>query len=221
MTTRDELLASLSQDLTPVKPALPASIMALGWLLASVLWVVALTHLLGPIRPGAFTQLEHAPHFQVEVIAGVFAIIFGTWAVFQSSVPGLLGKRLPWLAGGVLVLWWCNYALSFVSPILPPTMLGKRAHCAFEVIAIALPPMLAGFYLLQRQYPLRFPLSAGILALMAGMMPALYMQIACMHAPAHGVLFHLLPGVAVSLVGVVVALLWRPMRRQNFRAGTR
>ena len=47
------------------------------------------------------------------------------------------------------------------------------------------------------------------LALAAGMIPALYMQIACMYAPAHILQFHILPGLSMVLAGAAIAALWR------------
>lgn len=59
--------------------------------------------------------------------------------------------------------------------------------------------------LLRRCYPLQ-PLRAGMaVSLAAGMLPALYMQIACMYAPDHILLFHILPGMAVVPFGAVAA----------------
>jgi hypothetical protein len=39
--------------------------------------------------------------------------------------------------------------------------------------------------------------------LAAGLIPALYMQIACMYDPGHILLFHILPGLSVALATLV------------------
>ena len=53
------------------------------------------------------------------------------------------------------------------------------------------------------------------LGLAAGMLPALYMQIACMYLPAHILQFHILPGLMVVFVGAAVALVSRYPRSRG------
>ena len=84
-------------------------------------------------------------------------------------------------------------------------MLGKREHCVWETFIYALPPMLLAFVLTRRLYPLQPVHTAMYFSLAAGMMPALYMQIACMYAPAHILQFHILPGLMVVFVGAAIA----------------
>ena len=45
------------------------------------------------------------------------------------------------------------------------------------------------------------------------MLPALYMQLACMYEPTHILTLHVLPGLAMALIGAAVAVLWRLQRR--------
>ena len=47
------------------------------------------------------------------------------------------------------------------------------------------------------------------LGLAAGMLPALYMQLACMYEPTHILSMHILPGLLMVLAGAAIALLWR------------
>ena len=57
MTAHEELIAGLSRDLEPVAPPPNLNALAVVWLAMSAGFVVTLTHLVGPIRPGAFAQL--------------------------------------------------------------------------------------------------------------------------------------------------------------------
>ena len=73
--------------------------------------------------------------------------------------------------------------------------------------------MLAFYHALARRlYPLRYLRTAMTVGLAAGMLPALYMQMACMYEPSHILGLHLLPGLSMALIGGVIALLWRPRR---------
>lgn len=72
---------------------------------------------------------------------------------------------------------------------------------------------LAALYLIRRLYPLRFTRTAMAFSLAAGMIPALYMQLACMYKATHILTFHILPGLLMVLVGAAIATLWQ--RRQE------
>jgi len=80
-------------------------------------------------------------------------------------------------------------------------------------MAYAVAPILVALFLIRRLYPLRFVRTAMSVGLAAGMLPALYMQLACMYEPPHILAFHILPGLMMVLVGAAVAALWRQRSR--------
>ncbi len=92
-------------------------------------------------------------------------------------------------------------------------MLGKRDHCVVEALLFGLPPALLALLLSYRFYPLRPVHSAFLFFMAAAMVPALYMQIACMYAPAHILQMHILPALLVTLVGTLCAWGWVRIRR--------
>jgi hypothetical protein len=56
------------------------------------------------------------------------------------------------------------------------------------------------------------------ISLAAGMLPALYMQLACMYEPSHILAFHIFPGLLMVLAGAAIAALWRlPLPRSTER----
>ena len=206
MTDRENLIAALSSDLAPVKPIGRPEPWALVWLLASAAYVVAVIHAMGPIRPEAMEQLATSSRFVVEMLVGLAAIALVSIAAFRASVPGL-SSRATAIAGGVLMcLWIAGFIAGLENPALEPSMSGKRHYCFVETFIYALPPVLLAFLLLRRFYPMSVVGIAGSISLAAGMLPALYMQIACMYIPAHILAFHVLPGFAVAAAGGAVAL---------------
>ena len=218
MNDRDALIAQLSSDLQPVKPA-RVGVMTLLWLVLSAAWVMAMTHLTGELRPGALHQLHDHPHFGLETAAGLLAIVLLATVGFRSATPGALSRPLLWLGILVLCAWLASYVVGLASPALEPSMLGKREHCMSETLMFGLPPALLGVLLARRLYPLDGSRTALLLSLGAGMMPALYMQLACMYDPSHILQFHILPGLAVGLLGLVAALLVpRLLRPQSSRS---
>ncbi len=205
MTNRDALIATLSADLQSVKPATPVDRVAIAWLLLSAMYVVAITHFMGPARSNAWFQLATEPRFLLECLGGLLAMTIGAVGAFRAAVPGALSRRFLLLAIALMPIWWSFYLVGLLEPGMEPSMLGKRPHCIWETFVYALPPMVLAFLLTRRFYPLRPVYLAFSFSMVAGMMPALYMQIACMYAPAHILAFHLLPGILVAAAGAGVA----------------
>ncbi|MFT4517997.1 MAG: hypothetical protein ACI9JM_000374 [Halioglobus sp.] len=80
----------------------------------------------------------------------------------------------------------------------------------FAVSAIVL--MVVGSLLTRRLYPLQAVPTGLACGLAAGMLPALYMQIACMYVPEHIMKFHILPGLLMMVLGGGIAWFFRPAR---------
>ena len=214
MNKQDTLISKLSQDLAPVSPPPAINKLAMAWFLLSAIYVVAVTHLFGPARPGAFAQLGTEPRFLLETLLGVVAILWFSLVAFRSAIPAALGRRFA-IAGVVLMaLWLAQYVIGFVSPALEPSKLGKRNYCYFETMVYSVPVILAGFYIVRRLYPLNPRRTAMSIGLVSGMLPALYMQLACMYEPLHILAFHVLPGLLMVGVSAGIATYWH-LRRQS------
>jgi hypothetical protein len=209
MNKREELIENLTRDLAPVKPAPDVNRLALVWLLASAVFVLTVTNLVDAVRPGAYSQLAANPRFLLETLLGVVAIAWVGLLAFRSAIPGALTRNFAVAGLLLMALWLVQYLAGLVSPALEPSELGKRGYCYLETMIYSIPPMLAAVYLARRLYPLHYTRTAMSLALTSGMMPALYMQIACMYAPSHILPFHILPGLSMALAGAAIATLWR------------
>lgn len=212
MKNTEELIAELAQDLEPVVPVSGVGLRSLLWLAMSTLFAVLAIHWYGPVRPGATQQLLDYPRFLLEIGFGAATIGVFAVAAFRAAIPGLSGTRLAWVGGTMLTLWLVSYVAGIASPALEPSMLGKREHCVFETFLYGMPPALAGIWLCSRLYPLDNAAVALRVGLAAGLIPALYMQIACMYDPVHALTLHMLPGILVGLVCAAVA--WLMARRE-------
>lgn len=217
MSKHNALIDSLSTDLQPSKRVWNINILAATWLLLSAAYVAVVAHLLGPIRPEAITQLQNEPRFLLESLLGLAAITSTALCAFRAAVPGALSRPLFAVAAGLIVLWVLNYALGLYSPTLAPSMAGKREHCSLETFFYATPPMIAAFLFARRLYPLQPAKTALLIGLAAGMLPALYMQIACMYEPTHILKFHILPGLAVGFISLTATFGWLKLRARGKR----
>lgn len=214
MNKHEKLITNLSSDLAPVSPPGNINRLAISWFLLSAVYVVGITHLIGPIRPGAFSQLAAEPRFLVETLLGVAAILWVSTLAFRSAVPAALSKHFAAAGMVLMALWLAQYVIGFFSPALEPSQLGKRTYCYFETLAYALPAILAGLYFVRRLFPLQPLRTAMSIGLAAGMIPALYMQLACMYEPFHILTYHILPGLVMVGVAAAIAKRW-PLRRPD------
>ncbi len=210
MSSTEHLINRLASELTPVtSPAAVAKVCAI-WLVLSAVYVVVLTHLVGPIRPVALEQLQSEPRFALEMLLGAMAAGGLATMAFCAAVPGRLGPSFARALSALALLWVAGFAVGIAFPALEPSMVGKRNHCYLETFLYALPPLLAALWWQRRQYALD-PARAAVLAgLAAGILPALYMQVACMYQPLHILAFHVGPGLAVA---AAAPLLLKGMQR--------
>jgi len=204
MKNRQNLIDSLSNNLEEVNTPFSIDLIASLWLIASVTYIIIITQLFGPIRQNALEQLVTQPQFAIEIIAGALAITLMTFVAFRAAVPGALTRKLSLIGIGAILLWIAGYVVGLFSPVLEPSMFGKREHCFIETVAFSIAPMLGAFFLTRRYYPLKPFYTALSFSLVAGMMPALYMQIACMYSPEHTLRFHILPGLEMACVGILL-----------------
>jgi hypothetical protein len=156
-----------------------------------------------------FGQFLEAPRFLLETLLGVAAITWVGLLAFRSAVPGELTRRFAVAGLALMALWLAQYVIGLVSPALEPSEWGKRPFCYLETMIYSAPPILAALFIARRLYPLHYRRTAMLLALAAGMIPALFMQMACMYDPSHILLLHVLPGLSMVLVAAALAAWWR------------
>lgn len=209
MTRRNELIESLCTDLQPVRPTLRPDRLALLWLVSSAVFVVLVTALTGPLREGALVQLLTVPRFAVETLSGLVAIAMLGICAFRAAVPGELNRRFVAASFALLALWLMQYVVGFWSPALAPSLAGERGPCWLETMVFALVPMVTAFVLTRRLYPLNPWHTTALFCLVSGLLPALYMQLACVYLIPHILQDHILPGLIVALLGSALAVLYR------------
>lgn len=219
MNKQKALIDSLTTDLQPSRRSWNTNLLAALWLIFSVAYVVIAADWFGPIRPQAIAQLQHEPQFLLESLLGLTAITLTAWCAFRAAVPGALSRSLLVVTISLIGLWVTSYAFGLYSPALAPSMAGKREHCSLETLLYAAPPLLIGFFFLRRLYSLRPAQNALLIGLAAGMIPALYMQIACMYEPTHILKFHVLPGLAIGFAALVASYGWLKLSNRGGRRG--
>ena len=212
MKSQEQLIDALAADLKATAPPPELNRLALAWLVCSLTYVTFTTAMLGAFRPGFAEQLLAHPRFAFDMLLVLVAIVATGVLLFRSAVPGAVPQSLRWLSLGAVSAWLAMQLFGLISPALEPSMLGKRPHCMFETVLIALPPLAVAGVLQRRLCPLSPARGAMAAGLCAGLMPAWMMQIACMYDQQHILSFHVLPGLAVAVVGVVFGWLLSRLR---------
>ncbi len=205
---REQFIAELSADLEPVRPQRPLRIVV-PWLGATAAFGVAVLLMLGPFRDGALGDLGRSPRFLCEALCGLGAVIALALGGLRLAVPDT-GRPLRRAAPALLLLcaWVALYVVDLHWPSLPPSMGGKRPHCLLEALALGATTLAVGLFLARRLWPLHGAWCGLLLGLGAGALPALIMQFACMVVPAHTLVFHVLPALAMGLVGALLGARW-------------
>jgi len=201
---KSEFVDSLAAELQPIRRRRPTA-SGLAWVAISwsgvLLWMVVS----GDARPGLAEQFQ-VPRFAAEFLLGCAASTITLLVALQACVPGRLPARSALaIAFGSFALWSGAIALGIVSPVIEPSMLGKRDGCSLETLLLSLGPLAVGLGLTARLAPLSRPAVGACLGLAAGGVPALLMQLFCMYEPWHALTHHLLPIVPVIAAGALSA----------------
>lgn len=200
---RNVLIAELSDNLTVSSRAGRTVDITVLWLLFNFATAILLIWYSGPYRAGSLQQVHDHPQFLLESLTGLLAIIMLGVSAIRSGIPSNISGLKQYLPALLLLLIWIGfYVVGLWSPALEPSMLGKRAFpCYLETMAFGLPSMLMGLYLVGRLCPLHGARTGLMIGLVAGATPALVMQFACMYAPSHIIIYHLIPGLMLGVVG--------------------
>ena len=207
--SRIDLIKDLSSDVPVVRPRTNLLLISILWFICSWIYVVGLSLYLGPLREGAILSLITSPQFAFESSVGLISGALFCVLAFRESIPGLRHQWLVYLSYLSAIAWISCYIVGLTYPALDPSLFGKRAHCVLEAYLYSIPPLLIGYFLIYKRYPLN-PLRAGIfMGISAGMLPALFMQISCMYDPRHILTHHLGPAVVAIAVGALLGVIFK------------
>ncbi len=217
MTTKDrgQLIQELASELEPVVTRSNILIPAISWFVCSWVYVIVLSIYLGPLREGALEAMIRSPQFAFESYTGLISSALFCAIAFQESIPGIQKRWLVGLSFVTLLLWIACYIAGLSFPAIEPSMTGKRAHCVLEAYIYSGPPLIVGYLLIYQRFPLN-SIRAGIfLGICSGILPALFMQIACMYEPEHILTHHIAPMSVIILTGAILGLLFDRQRKSR------
>jgi hypothetical protein len=207
----EEVIRSLSRELTPVDPLAPAQVRAGRWALFAIVFVTAGTLLLEP-RNDLLSRLRD-PLFVLPNAVLLVVFLVCHRIAFELSVPGAeRGTAARALAVWGVLTWGLVLAISH------PTSIGAVPtgwRCISRTASLALLPSIAAFSMLRRAAPLK-PGWTGFFALLAAAAIATSgMQMICAKDdPAHVLYWHFIPVLVCAAGGAQLGrwLLGRRLR---------
>ena len=210
---RIDLIRELSADLKPVTPNVGIKLPVMLWFIGSWTYVIVLGLYLGPLRNGALESLFTSPQFAIESSIGLITAALFCSIALQESIPGLSKQWLVFLSYFSVILWVSCYIVGLSFPAFEPSLIGKRAHCVLEAYIYSLPPLIVGYIFIYRRFPLN-SLRAGLyIGVSAGILPALFMQFACLYDPLHTLTHHIGPALVTVVGGIALGMLFKKLKR--------
>ncbi|MFT6103496.1 MAG: hypothetical protein ACJATV_001592 [Granulosicoccus sp.] len=202
MQETEQLITRLVNDLTVKPRQLSIFSVTVMWWVVSWVYVVIATLVMGPLRATVIDDLN-SHHFQFESAIGLMASLLITFTAWYSVIPSGLSRRIIFYAVVFLGGWVALYFMGLLVPAVEPAMHGKREYCYYESFIYSLPPLLFGCILMAKRFSLKPCQTGFFIGLSAGIMPALFMQFACMYDPVHILKLHILPGIICGLIGLL------------------
>ncbi len=198
------LISNLSAELEPVKRPYPVGIEVCLWAIVSIPFVLSVTALTGPFRPGFLTQLVESPRFFIETFLGIAVAIFAAYSGILHAIPG--AKETKAFQNITIVgafVWVTFFLYGLLNPSLEPSMVGKRPYCFYETLMYAIVPFAMLFFTLKQGATIMRGTAGALIGISACVLPAVAMQVACMYDPYHVLTMHLFPVVIISTAGTV------------------
>jgi hypothetical protein len=210
VTSTDQLIEQLSEELRPVQPLPPPGVRALLWLAVCGALCVGLILRFG--HPAMYLHRFAVPRIAVETIATALTAIAATWAAFELSVPDR-SPRWVWLPLPPFLLWLAASGLGCLQNGFSlggaGGVSGDSAHCFRFIVVVSVPLGVGLFWRLRRARPID-PLPVAALGTLAAAASAAFL-IQFFHnfdVTVIDLAFHL---AAVGLVVLVGTALRRPL----------
>ena len=198
--TTDQLITELCDDMNNDITSLQSNTsVSIKFSLVAIICTSLIMSFIQEFRADWWQQLQDSPRFLLETLLGFIAIFILCFGVLTSSIPGHT-KRISYIGLGLLCCWLLIILSGFITPVLEPSMSGKRDSCQIEVILYSLPMIVVMTSILNRRYVINTYSTSLQTVLFCTMIPAYLMQIACMYEIHHALLHHLLPAIGVTLV---------------------
>jgi hypothetical protein len=210
LSSTDQLIEQLTEELRPVQRLPAPALRALLWL--AICGALCLALILRFGHPAMYLQRFAVPRIAVETVATGLTAIAATFAAFELSVPDR-SPRWAWLPLPPLMLWLAASGLGCLHNGFSlggaGGATGDSAHCFRFIVAVSVPLGVGLFLRLRRARPID-PVPVAALGTLAAAASAAFL-IQFFHnfdVTVIDLAFHL---AAIGLVVLVGTVLRRPL----------
>ncbi|HAF45874.1 MAG TPA: DUF1109 domain-containing protein [Gallionellaceae bacterium] len=207
MNDIEQLVATLSSDMQPVKSAPHPYKLSLQWIGAAALYLLVTLALTG-LRPD-WRESFVEPWFVAEIVTLFALFIVSALGTALLAFPDLHQKRLLAFAPLVPAVLFAGVILLAWQADTPPAPLPEHSiECTCSILLTMLLPAFWTFYSLRRYASTHYRLAGSIALLSAFSIGALWLRLHEVNdSIAHVVEWHYLPMLGVGLLGLWVGRL--------------
>jgi hypothetical protein len=204
MDNIDKLIGSLATDLKPVRPEVSPAVILLRWLVASLLWLLAMHYFFG--TRDDLTQRLTSLLFSTEIISLSLIIITCAISVTYLSYPDQ--RQKPWIIYLPVIPVFSFIIIMYVAlmnDVPHPPSEEPGYMCLLCIMAFSSVPSFVIFRELKKQATTK-PMLAGALAMVASTaLGCLALRICEQYDDvAHTIIWHYLPILGFSFIGLLV-----------------
>lgn len=202
MNDIEQLIAGLSKEAQPVKPAPHPYLLSLQWIGAAALYLMVTLALTGLRSDWRESFVE--PWFVAEIVALFAFFIVTALGTALLAFPDLHQKRRLAFAPVVPAALFVAVILSAGLADTPPAPLPEHSiECTCSILLTMLLPALWTFYSLRRYASTHYRLAGSIALLSAFSVGALWLRLHEVNdSIAHVVEWHYLPMLGIGLLGL-------------------
>jgi len=202
MDNIEQLIRTLADDATKVKPASHPFLLSLKWILVTVAYLSILLIIFG-LRPDFMQAIEN-PWFITEIVI-LFSIFVATLVTASLlAFPDLHQKRIITFVPILTLLTFLVIIFSAWIADHPPASLPDHTYeCTLCIALASLMPAAWIFYSLRKLASVHYHLTGGLAMLSAAVIGALWLRLYEVHdSIIHVIEWHYLPMFLIGSIGL-------------------
>ena len=202
MDNIEQLIKSLTDDATTVRPAPHPFLLSFKWAFAAVVYLSLLLAVFG-LRPDFLQAIEY-PWFVVEVLALLCIVVATLVTTSLLAFPDLHQKRAVAFAPVLMVSMFLVVIFFAWNADYPPASLPDHTYeCTLCIILVSFLPAVWTFCSLRKLASVHYRLAGGLALLSATSVGALWLRLYEVNdSIIHVVEWHYLPMFVIGVIGI-------------------
>lgn len=201
MPTKESFIKNLVAEHGPVTPVYSPLLRSLLVFLSLLTLNLLVISLIGGFSESIIERMLSVPRLFIEVLSGFILVMSLLFYVFKKIIPG---EEVTWLQRSTLLvsgfIFLLFFVLSFTS--FDGNQEGRRSGCEFEILIYSMVSWPLFYKLFKKGVFFQDKRIFMASATGAALVPGIIMQLACTNAFTHALVFHYLPVLLASGLGL-------------------